>query len=517
MEPSTEPQKPDRGALILTAGLAFVKLLLHLYTNAFAGYGIFRDELYYIACSNRLGAGYVDQPPLSIYILKLNRLLFGDSLFALRLLPALAGALTVFLAGRIAQKIGGGKTAILIACLATIAAPILLGMNAFYSMNSFDILLWALAAYLIVSLIDNGSEKLWLLLGVVLGLGLLNKIGFLWLGAGIFMWLIVTPHRRHLKTRWPYMAALIALILFSPYIIWNLQNDFAHIEFVRNATSQKYSSVSPIDFIAGQFLIMSPLGVIIGITGLLYLLVSRNARKFNALSIIFITTFLILLLNRHSKPEYMGASYPMLFAGGAVLIEQLCRKKGWAWFKYVTAGLLIATGAFLAPFALPILPVDAYIRYATKIGFGIENAEGKETGDLHQFFADMFGWENMARTVSDIYRSLPEADREKCVLLAWNYGEAGAIEFYSSKYDLPPAISPHNSFWIWGPGETDGSVLMIFGGTKEGYAESFESIEEAGIIRCTYCMPYENNLPVFICRNLKKPLDEVWERIKNYN
>ena len=204
--------------------MSLFTLLIHLYTNAFASYGYFRDELYYIACSNRIGMGYVDQPPLSIYVLALSRWLFGDSLFAIRLFPAIASSVTVFITGLMARRLGGRKLAVAIACLAVIAAPIFLAMNTVYSMNCFDMLLWALASYLVMLIVRENNPRIWILLGIVLGLGLLNKVGFLWFGLGLFGGLLLTQNRKHLLTIWPCTTALIALAIFSPFVIWNFNH-----------------------------------------------------------------------------------------------------------------------------------------------------------------------------------------------------------------------------------------------------------------------------------------------------
>ena len=204
-----ESNKNYEKELIILFAFFLVKLLIHLGTNAFAGYGIFRDEFYYLACSHHLDLGYVDQPPLSIYILNLSRLLFGSSLFAIRLLPAFAGAFTVFFTGLIVRKLGGRVFAMVTACLSIIAAPILLGMNGVYSMNSFDILLWTLAVYILVRIIKEDNPKLWLILGGIIGLGLLNKISMGFLALGLFSGIILTKQRKNLTGRWPYLAGLI--------------------------------------------------------------------------------------------------------------------------------------------------------------------------------------------------------------------------------------------------------------------------------------------------------------------
>jgi len=219
--------------IYIILALALFKFLIHLIVNFKGGYGIFRDEFYYLACADHLSWGYVDQPPFSILVLSAWKFIFGDSLFSIRFLPALMGGLTVFMTGLLVRKLEGGRPAIVIGCLAVIAAPVLLAMNTIYSMNSIDILLWTLAAYVLIILLKEGRPVNWIILGLLIGIGLLNKISMGWFAAGLIAAVIVTKQRYWLKTKWPYIAGIIALAIFSPYIIWNFANDYAHLEFIR--------------------------------------------------------------------------------------------------------------------------------------------------------------------------------------------------------------------------------------------------------------------------------------------
>src|SRR5690606_31853423 len=218
-----------KGDLSILFYMSLAKLSIHLLANFTGGYGLFRDELYYMACAENLAAGYVDHPPLSVFILHIITTLFGDSLFVIRLVPAITGAITVFITGLIVIRLGGNKWAQFIACLCSMSL-INFAMHTFYSMNSMDFLIWASVAYVMLLIIQRGERKHWIWLGVVLGVGLLNKISVLFLGAGIFIGLLLTKERKWLLTPWPYVTGCIAFILFLPFIIWNIQNDFAHLE-----------------------------------------------------------------------------------------------------------------------------------------------------------------------------------------------------------------------------------------------------------------------------------------------
>ena len=511
----TSPQLLWSASAILVY-LALAKLVLHLVTNFWGGYGDFRDELYYIACSNHLDVGYVDQPPLSIYILALNRWLFGDSLFALRLLPAVSGSFTVLLTGLMAREMGGGRVAQALAAIACIVSLGFIAMSTFYSMNCLDVLFWTLAAYTVIRLVRDGKARHWVFLGLVLGLGSLNKVGVLWLGGGVFVGTLLTPQRRWLRTPWPWLGGTLAFMLFSPYIIWNLNHDLAHLEFIRNATAGKYSSLSSLTFLIGQVMVQNPVALPIWLAGLWFFFVNRKGRSYQLLGYMYVVPFAILIFNRHSKPEYLSSAYAALFAGGAIAFEHWLSRWPLRWLKptYVT---LLTCGLILAPVVLPILPVETYIRYADALGIKPHSAENKQLSDLPQFYADMFGWEAKAEAVAQIYNRLSPEDKAKCAIFGDNYGRCGAIDFFGKAYGLPPSIGKHNNYWIWGRRDYTGELVIVLGGDLEDKRKAFESVEIAGVSTCNYCMPYENNLRIYVCRNLKKPLRELWPQLKNYS
>jgi len=499
---------------IITA-LASIKLFLHFMTNALGGYGYFRDELYYIACSEHLAAGYVDQPPLSIFILALNRLFLGDSLFALRFLPAVAGAATVFLTGLMAKELGGNKFTQGLACLAILSAPIFFGGNTFFSMNAFDMVFWALMAYVVILLLKREEPRYWLILGLIVGLGLLNKVGIAWLGFGIFLGFLLTPQRHWLKTKWPWVAGGIAFVLFLPFIIWNLNHDFAHLEFIRNAL-RKYSSQNPLTFLAGQVLYHNPLTFPLWVAGIIFFF-RHDQGRFRVLAYGYLGALAILLVNIHSKPEYLSSAYPMLFAGGAVATENFIQRRSRQWLKLSSAGTIAVSGLLFMPTALPILPVETYIRYSEALGLQAGTAEGKELGRLPQFYADMFGWEDKAKAVAEVYHRLSPEDQKKCAIFADNYGRSSAIDFFGPRYGLPKSLGRHNNYWIWGPRGYTGELVIVLGGDLEDKQETFQSVEIAGTVRSEFAMPYENDLRIYVCRDLKIPLDQIWARLRHYD
>ncbi len=509
-------QSTATGGWLLILGFAFAKLLLHILTNLWGGYGIFRDELYYVACSNHLDIGYVDQPPLSIFVLTLTRLLIGDSVFAIRLLPALAGAATVILTGRMVRQLGGNTFAVILACLASIVSLANLGYDTVYSMNAFDVLFWTAAEAIVIHLIKTGDANDWLSLGIVLGIGSLNKIDILWLGAGIGVGFLLTTQRSWLPTRWPWFAAAMTLVLFSPYVLWNFSHDFAHLEFIRNATAGKYSSQTPETFAVGQILVQNPVTLPVWLAGLIFSLFSKRAGPVRPLAFAYLAIFGLLIWNGHSKPEYLSPAYAFLFAAGGVALEALFSWKWLGWMKPISIGGL-GVGIILAPIVLPVLPVTTYIAYADLLNIRPMTAEGKQLGQLPQFYADMFGWEEKAAAVSKVYHQLPAPEQLKCAIFAGNYGRCGAIDYWGKKYGLPPAIGNHNNYWLWGPGEYSGDLMIVLGGTQSSLQAQYREVECVDTVTCGYCMPYENNLPIYLCRDRKAPLIVSWPRMKSYD
>ena len=514
---------------LLLLALAFVKFLVHFANNLNGAYGFFRDEFYYIACTDHLAFGYVDQPPLSILLLKISRIFFGDSLAAIRLFPALAGALTVLLTGLIAKEIGGKRFAQLFAGLCVLLAPMFLAMNSFYSMNAFDILFWTAAAYIITLWIKWKDPGAWILLGVVLGLGLQNKISILWLGFGLAVGLLLTKNRRSLLTRGPWLAGGIAFLVFLPHVIWQVRNGWPTLEFMAGASSSKMLAISPMEYLGSQVMGMNPLFFPVWLAGLAWYLFYRKGRPYRILGVIYIAVFALLVVSGKPKPSYLAPTYPMLFASGALMLDQLTGKVLRKSLRYLVRGVIVvvvlAGGIAIAPLALPVLPVETYINYAAALDTAPSTEEAHEVGVLGQFFADMHGWNEIVATVSSVYEKVRAEEAqpgddgsnpERWAVLADNYGNAGAIDFLGKEYGLPPAISGHNNYWLWGPGDPPPENLIILGGQVENYMDMCGEVRQADTIDCGYCMPYENNRPVIVCKDLQVDMNKRWAELKHY-
>jgi hypothetical protein len=500
-------------------GAALLQAALH--AASLGRYGIFRDELYYLSCSSRPSYGYVDQPAFSILFLAAWRALFGDSAASLMVPPALCGIAVVILTGLLARRFGGGPAAQGLASVVAAVAPIWVAMTGYYSMNAFDLLFWTLAGTLLAALLERvpgpGAERIWLALGAILGLGLLNKISVLWLGAGIFGGLVLTPARRWLATRGPWLAGGVAALGLLPYVVWNATHDWATLEFMRRAAAEKYVPSSPFTFGKDLLLFFDPLAAPLWLSGLVWLLAARNGRPFRILGFVFVITLAILLANRTSKTEYLSASFAPLLAAGGVALERALHRGRSAAPAVVYGAVLLAAGVALAPLAIPLLSPHAYSAYAAGLGLGVPTTEHNEMGPLPQHFADRFGWPEMAAEVARVTRTLPEAERRTARVWARNYGEASAMEKYGALLGVPPVLCPHNSFWFWSVADLKRSArfegsLIVIGGRRENLEKVFARVEEAGKTGHPLAMPYENGRPVWICRDPKEPLLGVLQR-----
>jgi hypothetical protein len=493
---------------------SLLTLVLHLF--AIEGFGCFRDEFYYISCSDHLSFGYVDQPPLSILLLKLIRLTLGDSIIAVRLLPVLGAALFVFLTGLLAKELGGKKFAVALAAAAAAGAIGNFFLFSIYSMNFLDLLFWQACFFIIIRLIKTNDPKYWLIFGLVAGIGLQNKISVLFLCFGLAIGLLLTKERKYLKNKYLWLGAAIAGLLFLPYILWNMANEWPTLEFMDNARTYKISQVSPLGFLWGQILYNNPATLIIWLPGLWYFFFHKQGKKYRLFGWMYLSIYLLYTI-QHAKDYYLAAAYPVLFAGGAILFQTWLQKKEWNWPKPVLIIFILVPALILIPAALPILPVETTIKYTRFLGLSQRPQENHEMGLLPQHFADMHGWEEMVEKVARIYNTLSPVEKKECIIYATNYGVTGAINLFGRQYGLPPAFSGHNNHFFWPPKEHTANVVIAVGGRKEDHEESFEEVIEMDRTNCTFCMPYENNNPIYLCRGIKRPIMEIWPTVKHFN
>ena len=503
-----------RTSMVLLLSLALAKLLIQ-----FAGinhYGFFRDELYYMACGEHLAWGYIDQPPLIALIAWFARHAFGDSLFAVRLLPSLAGAAVVFLTGWIARDLGGGLFAQFLAALAMLFAPAYLAFDSFLSMNAFEPLFWVLCAWIAIRIVQGASPKWWLVIGVVAGLGLENKHTMLVFGFALVAGLLISGHGRLLRSKWIWIGGAIAFAMFLPNLIWEAQNGWPQILVVRNAQEFKNVEIGPLRFVADQILFLQPVELPVWLGGLVWLFAAREGKRFRFLGWAYLIVMFVFVV-LHGKSYYALPIYPILMAAGGVALERLFfdvqRRRRWLAWAY--CALIVIAGVVSLPFGVPLLPVDAFIRYSQILPYSrTVKMERDPTVALPQLYADMFGWDSMAASVGRVYHGLPPQEQSGCAILAGNYGEAGAIDYYGPALGLPKAISGHNNYFLWGPRNYSGECVIVFGENADRYARLFGEARLVATITDEHAMPSEQDVHVYVCRKPSAPLAILWPSFK---
>jgi hypothetical protein len=500
--------------LALVIYFALLKLLIHLiFIN---GYGYFRDELYYLACGDHLDWGYVDHAPLIALISRAVRLFWGDSLFSIRLLPAVAGALKVLLTGLIVRELGGKRFAVVLACLCILLSGHLV-IDSFLSMNSFEGVFWTGCVLCFLLAIKRSHPRYWILFGILAGIGLMNKHSTLFFGAGMFAGIVLTKNRSQLAEKWVWIGGGLALLIFLPNLVWEWRHDWATVELLRNVQiTGKNVVFTPLAFLLEQCLEMGPLGAPVWIAGILYYLLDGEGKRFRALGIAYLV-LLILMILLHGKPYYMFSIYPMLFAGGSVSIEKLLRFVRHPGFVRVAYSSILGLSMLIPiPYVLPVLPLETFLRYQNLLGFEVPKIEVGFDSPLPQHFADRLGWPEMVKAVAAAYQTLSAEEKSRAAIFASNYGQAAAVDFWGAEYGLPKSICPHQSYFLWGPRQYKGEVVIILGAKREGWERMFESVEEAGRVWHPYTMSYER-YSIYIGRDLKVPLSQLWPRLRFWN
>lgn len=503
-------------ALLLT----LAALIAHIATSW--RYGYFRDELYFIACSKHMAWGYVDQPPL-VAVAAWLASPFGYNLIALRLLPAIAAALTVWLAARIARELGGGVFAQAFAALATLLLPAYLLLGNTLTTTSFEPLSWTLIIYCAMRLVRTGEPRWWLACAVAFSFGMYGKYSMLLLACALLVGLLCTAQRRLLLTPWFPAGVLISGLLLAPNLVWQgehgwafvqvVQGDFAHRHAFQTGLALEYQNFTQnaVAFFAEQILYTNPLSVPLWIAGLALFGFTRRYREFRFIAIAY-AVLLVLAIWFEAKGYYIIGVYAALVAGGCVALERVASRT--VWRSVAVAVFLIATLPFV-PLSLPVLSVDTFIRYAALLHLTGQN--GTPARLIQPLYAEEFGWDELTQHVAQVYHSLPARQRAQTAIFADTYGDAGGLDLYGPRYGLPPVISAQNTYYLWGTHGYDGKTLIVVGASQ---ADTVRKFYRKMTLVTTYGNPYkwvvEGPTPIYLCTDPIEPLPEFWPQLRWY-
>jgi hypothetical protein len=539
MKPSAASKSPVDNRLWIGFPLLVLiclKFLVHLLLSG--RYGYYRDELYYLVCGSYLDLGFVDHPPLVPAVASFVQGTLGDSLAALRLLPAFAGAGLVLMTGLMARQMGGGRQASTLAGLAVFAAPLFLRSHSMLTPAAFEGLFWAAACCLLLAQMKPRAEDppswTWLALGLLLGLGTLNRYSLLLLVASVLGGILLAPSSRRAfalsrNVRTAGAGIVLALVILLPNLIWQIQQGWPTLEFWRNLQRGILSGVSLGEFAAGQLFFLNPLAAPLWLAGLVWVFKDQEGRRFKAFGWSYILLLLFFALAK-GKVYYLGPAYPVLLAAGAVALEKRFRFPAGAryWAKPILTlwvGLWLGWAAWVAPLVLPLLPLEKVESRARAVTLGHKGA-----AVLAGHFFDMFGWPELATHMARHWQDLTPQERAGGLVLAGNYGEASALNVFGRKQGLPFVFCGHNHYYLWGlgnfprktpeipPGHRDGtgSVCLALGVARSHLEWVFDEVEKVSEIPNDQGSYYERNLPVYLCRQPRLPWKDAWPRFKLY-
>ena len=485
-------RRPWRGAPVFYGGAAAGILALHLTTNATLGFHT--DELYYLDCGRHLALGYVDFPPIVPLLARLETGILGVSPWNLRVLPSLLGAFMVALSAIYVRRLGGSLRLQGLALITAIAAPFFLGANWVFQTVTFDQVTWMVSLYWFLRVVTDGRPRYWILLGITLGIGLEVKYTIVGLVLGIGIAVVLTPSlRAQLRTRYPWLAAGIALLIVAPNLAWQVAEGFPSLAYVLNHRSSGGGPVIYLIEIGAYFFFLLPLWI----AGIVSLFRNPQLRPIGIACVVPLVLFLFV-----GKSYYAAGTIPIAVAQGLMAISRVERPR-------LRTGLQIAVVVasvleFLTFFFLtvPVTPPDRL------------HAAGLDA--QNEVFADSVGWDDVARQVTTMYSSLPEPERSSTVIVSAYYGVPGALNVYESSANLPLVVSPQLSDWYWLPNNVTATYALMVDYQPTDVAWMCTSSTLAGHLTVPYGVKgLEQGAPVTLCQ-LSAPISTDWGRLRNF-
>jgi 4-amino-4-deoxy-L-arabinose transferase-like glycosyltransferase len=486
-------QHPRSTAALLYVAAAVGVITLHLATNSTLGFHT--DELYYLDCGRHPAFGYVDFPPLVPLLARLETGLLGVSPWALRVLPSLLGGFLVALSGAYVRRLGGSLRLQALALLAAIAAPFLLGSNWVFQTVTFDQVTWVVAIYWFLCLVVDRRPRYWIYLGITLGIGLEVKYTIVGLILGIGIAIVLTPSlRRELRTKYPSIAAGIALLIWAPNLVWQVAEGFPSLSYITNHSGSGGGPVIYLVEFAVYFFFLLPLWL----AGMISLFRSRQLRPIGIACAVPLLLFLFV-----GKSYYAAGTIPVAMAQGLMAISQLKRprlRSGLQIAVVVSSVLEFAVFFFLV---VPVTPPDRI--HAARLD------------SVNEVFADSVGWDDIANQVTTIYRDLPASERSKTVIISAYYGVPGALQVYGNPNDLPVAVSPHLSAFYWLPANLTATNALMVDYRPSDVAWMCTSPKLIAHLTVPYGVKgLEQGAPVIFCQ-LKAPITKIWGQLRNFS
>lgn len=495
---------------------AFLKLFIHFISNSH--FGFHRDELLYMAMADHLDWGYKEVPPFIAGISWFNYAFLGDSVFAMRILPSIAGALIVLLTGFLVISMNGRKFPIIVACSAMVISPVFLGSGYLLQPVVFDQLFWVLCAFLLVKHIQTRKTTYIYLLGIAMGLGMLTKYTMAFFILALIAGLIISPLKRILLNKAWILAAGISFLIFLPNLIWQITNGLPVVSHMKELKATQLDNLDPLEFLIQLFIVHAS-ATVIWFSGLIYLFFSKSNRRYIFLAYSFIIV-VALLLALNGKVYYSFGAFPMLFAAGGICLQKVLGSIS-APLRLISVSLLLAPSLLFAPIVIPILPFESTLRFFEfTTGIGLEfpvRWEDQQSHKTTQDYADMLGWEEIAKHARTAYQKIPLKERLNTTLIAGNYGQAGAIQYYKNKYNLPDPVSLSSSFALWSPDKIETKYIIMIDDDIGDIANAFGTKIYIGKVENPYAR--EKDTSIYLLSDPLVDFNKYYqaERLKKLN
>jgi 4-amino-4-deoxy-L-arabinose transferase-like glycosyltransferase len=494
LRPAASADRVPLPAWLIAAALVAVELAVS------GRYGFMQDELYFIEAGRHLAFGYVDQPPLAPLLTRIVTSVLGVSPTAVRIIPALAGGAVVVIAARCAALFGAGRFGRVLAALTTACAPVIFTSVHVDNTTPLDLLLWAAVVACVATALLRDRPRWWLGAGTAAGLGLENDNLMLLLLAGIAVGLLISAQRQVLRTRWPWLGAAVAAVIWAPNLIWEAANGWPQLAM---AAALRSENTSAGDYAAGlpiQLLYIGLLVAPVAVAGFVRLWRTPELRFIAAAATLVLVYVLAWI---PGKAYYADGMAPAVLAAGSAAAEQwIARGRR----PRARTALLIAApliGLVILPEALPVVPVSAVHTLP---------ASAQQSSDL----GDTIGWPQLTRAVAAQDAALTRAGHPPTAIFTGYYGEAAALGVLDAGYHLPPVLSGHNAYWMWGPGKAADTTVLAVDALSQ-LRPYFASCR----LLTTYHAPYQvqndwTPLQIAVCTGPAAGWPELWPRLKHY-
>jgi hypothetical protein len=513
--PGTGRKKLRWQLTLIVLGMGLLKFIIHMVVAD--NYELHRDAYLYLSYGEHLQWGYMSNPPFIALLSWISLKVFGGGVFAVRFFPALASAITIIMVGRLIKALGGRKWAVIIGTLAFLVVPIFLRPGSMYQPVVFDQMFWFMYLYLFVKLIQTYNKNYWFVLGLVAGIGLLNKYTIM---APVVLTTLALLFTRHRKLLWvPQFSGFIIniVILATPNIIWQYNHNWPELNHFSTLRDTQLLNMNSGWFLAMQLIMFAP-AIIVPIAGLINLFGNKASRPYIALAYSYVAMIAVMLL-LHAKPYYPAPFYIVLMVFGALQLEMWLAAKH-KWGLWLIIALMIGTSIPLLPLSLPYLNLTDMKTFSqTWQERGFKAPFIWEDGELHglpQDYADMTGWRQVAEKTAEAFASLDEEEQDKCAIYGENYGKTGAINYYNRKNKaMPEAFCFDGSFMFWSPVRFDSVEVLIYLGEKPDstVSEWFRDIKLYQTVVDTNFR--ENGIEIFICKNPKPGMVEAYAKLRD--